>query len=131
MFRNREFWRHFLPQTLQMLGLVLVLSLSCIQGSAQATQGSIFGVVKDSAGAVVSGAQVTLTNTDEGATRVAKTNGVGGYQFVDVKAGHYNIEIIAPNFQKWLAKGVALPVRQQIRTRSLRPLPIWTYRICR
>jgi hypothetical protein len=95
------------------LGLLLVLA--CVQGRAQSTQGSIIGSVKDSAGAVVPGALVTLTNTDEGAVRTTKSNGVGDYRFLDVKAGTYSIGVSAPTFEKWDATGVALEVRQELR----------------
>jgi hypothetical protein len=96
-----------------MLGLLLVLA--CTQVRAQSTQGSIIGSVKDAAGAVVPGALVTLTNTDEGAIRTTKSNGVGDYHFLDVKAGTYSIAVSAPSFEKWDATGVALEVRQELR----------------
>ncbi|HEY1160305.1 MAG TPA: carboxypeptidase-like regulatory domain-containing protein, partial [Terracidiphilus sp.] len=102
-----------LRHALATLGLLLVLA--CMQGRAQSTQGSIVGSVKDRAGAVVPGALVTLTNTDEGAIRTTKSNGVGDYQFQDVKAGRYSVEVMAPSFEKWLASGVELDVRQDLR----------------
>jgi hypothetical protein len=97
------------------LSLLLVLALACTQTRAQATQGAIAGSVKDAAGAVVPGATVTLTNTDEGAVRTVKTNGVGDYRFQDVKAGRYSVEVSAPGFEKWSIYGVALAVRQELR----------------
>ncbi|MDR3726699.1 MAG: TonB-dependent receptor [Terracidiphilus sp.] len=98
-----------------LFGLMLAFALSCTQGWAQATQGAILGIVKDTAGAVVPGAVVKLTNTDEGAIRTVKTNGVGDYRFVDVKAGRYSVEVSATDFQKWTATDVALSVRQNLR----------------
>jgi hypothetical protein len=95
--------------------LLLVLALSCSHGWAQATQGAIIGVVKDTTGAVVTSATVKLTNTDEGTFRTVKTNGVGDYRFVDAKAGRYSVEVSAPNFLKWLATDVVLSVRQNLR----------------
>jgi len=102
-----------LRRSLIALGLLLVLA--CTQGRAQSTQGSITGSVKDAAGAVVPGANVTLTNTDEGAVRTTRTDGVGDYRFQDVKEGHYTVEISAPSFEKWAASGVTLEVRQELR----------------
>ncbi|MGA2653677.1 MAG: TonB-dependent receptor [Terracidiphilus sp.] len=96
-----------------LIGLLLVLA--CGQGQAQSTQGAIVGSVKDASGAVVSGATVTLTNTDEGAVRTTKSNGVGDYRFQDVKAGRYSVEVAAPNFEKWVVSGVVLEVRQELR----------------
>ncbi len=108
-------WQFLLSKPLAALSLLLVLALATTQARAQATQGSIVGSVKDTAGAVVPGATVTLTNTDEGATRTTKSNGVGDYHFQDVKAGHYSVEVSAPTFEKWKASGVVLEVRQELR----------------
>ena len=97
------------------LALLLMLSLAVIAGRAQSTQGSIVGTVKDSKGAVIPAAQVTLINTDEGVSRTTKTNGTGEYSFLDAKASHYTISIEFPGLEKWEASGVTLEVRQQLR----------------
>jgi hypothetical protein len=108
-------WQQIQRRPFAFLGLLLLLALSCSHGWAQATQGAIIGVVKDTAGAVVPGATVKLTNSAEGAIRTVKSNGVGDYRFLDVKAGRYSIEVAAPDFQKWSATDVALSVRQSLR----------------
>jgi hypothetical protein len=108
-------WQQFLRAPLAAIGLLLVLALVCTQSRAQATQGAIVGSVTDAGGAVVPGATVTLTNTEEGAVRVVKTNGVGDYRFQDAKAGHYSVEVTAPGFDKWSVYGVVLGVRQELR----------------
>ncbi len=116
MHRHIQFpWQSLLSKPLATLSLLLVIALASTQAGAQATQGSIVGSVKDTAGAVVPGATVTLTNTDEGAVRTTKSNGVGDYHFQDVKAGHYSVEVSAPSFEKWKASGVVLEVRQELR----------------
>jgi Carboxypeptidase regulatory-like domain len=110
----RNIWQQkSMQRCLSALGLLLVLA--CTQGLAQSTQGSIVGTVKDTAGAVVPGATVTLTNTDEGAVRTTKSNGVGEYHFQDVKAGKYSVEVTAAGFEKWAVTGVVLEVRQELR----------------
>jgi len=101
--------------SLTVVGLLLVFSMICMQSRAQATQGAIVGSVKDAGGAVVPNATVTLTNTDEGAVRTAITNNVGDYRFQDAKAGHYKIEVSAPNFERRTVYGVVLGVRQELR----------------
>ena len=101
--------------SLAVVGLFLLLTLAAIQAGAQATQGSVSGSVKDAAGAVVPGATVTLTHTDEGTSRVAKTNSVGDYRFLDAKPGSYSVVVTAPGFDKWQATGVVLTVRQELR----------------
>ncbi len=102
----------------QILGFAIVLAgcqLISTSGNAQSIQGSILGNVKDVAGAVIAGAEVNLTNTDEGSVRTTHTSDSGDYLFADVKAGHYTVEIIQNGFQKWSATGIALAVRQQLR----------------
>lgn len=96
------------------LALVAICA-SAVPALAQATQGALVGSVKDAAGSVVPNAAVTLTNTDEGTVRTAKSNGIGDYRFLDVKAGHYTIEVAAPGFDKWSATGITLSVRQELR----------------
>jgi hypothetical protein len=112
---NSTFWKQFLRRGFTALGLLIVIALACMQGRAQSTQGAVVGSVKDAGGAVIQGATVTLTNTDEGAIRTSRTNGVGDYRFLDVKAGHYSVGVAAPGFEKWSASQVILEVRQELR----------------
>ena len=51
---------------------------------AQTTYGSIAGVVADSSGAAISGAEVTLTNTGTAEKRVQQTGPDGLYSFVNL-----------------------------------------------
>lgn len=95
--------------------LLMVFAMFASRSNAQTTQGSIVGSVKDSVGAVIPNATVTLTNTDEGTIRTAKSNGVGDYHFLDVKSGHYSIAVEAAGFQKWTVTSVSLAVRQELR----------------
>ena len=83
--------------------------------SAQSIQGSVLGTVKDATGASVPGAEVILTNTDEGTTRVAAANSVGNFEFVDAKAGHYSLTASHAGFERWATSNVVLAARQQFR----------------
>jgi hypothetical protein len=95
--------------------LLLAFVLTVKPAHSQATQGSVAGTIRDPNGSVVANATVTLTNTEEGAQRTTKTNAVGDYQFIDVKAGQYQLDIEASGFEKWEAVGVGLQVRQELR----------------
>ncbi len=98
-----------------LLVLLLGFALACLQSHAQATQGAVIGSVKDAGGAVVPNASVTLTNTDEATIRTIKSNSVGDYRFLDVKAGRYTVAVEAPGFDRWLITDVSLDVRQELR----------------
>ena len=66
----------------------------------QSTFGSVLGVVKDPAGAMVEGAIVQLMNTGTNVQRSMVTSSGGSYQFVNVDVGIYTMTIQAPGFQK-------------------------------
>jgi hypothetical protein len=104
-----------LQRNLALLSLVAAFALTCRQGFAQATQGSVVGTVKDAGGAVVANATVTLNSVEEGTARTTTTNNVGDYRFLDVKAGTYRETVEANGFEKWVATDVALAVRQELR----------------
>lgn len=56
------------------------------------------GVVMDSTGAVISGATVTLTNTDTGVSQLATTGQQGDFRFVSVAPGPYEVTTSAKGF---------------------------------
>src|SRR5580692_5148479 len=93
-------------RALALFGLLLALAIASPVGLAQSTQGAVVGSVKDAKGAVLPGATVILTNTDEGEVRNTATNSVGDFRFLDAKAGRYSVTVTAPGFAKWEASGV-------------------------
>jgi hypothetical protein len=82
---------------------------------AQSTQGTILGSVKDASGAVVPHAAVTLTDLDAGVTRTATTDSSGNYQFLDLTAGRYKVQIAASGFGEETIDNLNLGARQQLR----------------
>ena len=97
------------------LGVLLALMLSGTAAHAQSTQGSILGTVKDTSGALVPGATVTLTNTDEGVVRTTKSNASGVYQFEQAVPGRYNVDVSATGFEPWKVNDAELAARQELR----------------
>ena len=98
-----------------LVAMAMLLALVTTTGWAQSTQGSILGTVKDSSGAIVPGAAVTLTNTDTGIVRTTKSSSSGEYQFLDAVPGHYDIVVTASGFESWKLSGAPLEARQQLR----------------
>ena len=87
-----------LAMTVCLLVSVLVLSLPTFL-SAQATSG-LAGVVTDSSGAVVAGADVKLTNSATAFSATATTNGAGAYQFLHVPPGDgYKLTVSKTQFR--------------------------------
>ncbi len=81
----------------------LVLSLLCLAPAARAQfiTGSLSGTVRDTTGAVVPKANVTLTNEATNDARTTVSNGDGYFSFAAVPAGTYSITVSAPGFQAW------------------------------
>lgn len=75
-----------------------IATLAPIPAAAQADLGSISGVVSDSTGAVIAGAQVKVTNTATGAIRTTVTNSKGEYSLTQLNPGTYSVSITAPGF---------------------------------
>lgn len=95
--------------------LLLVFLFANATSRAQSSQGAILGTVKDPAGALVSNALITLTNTDEGIVRETRSNSAGDFQFLDTKAAHYSLMVSAKGFEMWWVKDSVLAARQQLR----------------
>jgi hypothetical protein len=90
--------------------IVLTTSLSL---HAQSTSGTVDGTVVDSTGAVVAGAQVTLTNTGTQEKRSQPTGAEGLYSFVNVIPGDYRIDIEKAGFKHFARTNVAVQVNQE------------------
>ncbi len=76
--------------------------------SAQILYGTLVGNVMDSTGAVIPGAQVTITNEGTGATRAGEANASGAYNFPTVATGTYRIEVKSDGFRTHTATGVSV-----------------------
>jgi len=81
---------------LPLVALVLILAIPH-SASAQATA-TLNGIVRDSSGAVVAKATVTLHNTSNGTERDSLTNDSGLYVFVSVPPGEYVLKVTKDGF---------------------------------
>src|SRR5205807_6293745 len=78
---------------------------------AQGGTGELTGLVTDPSGAVVAGAQVTLTNSATGEKRAATTTSAGTYRFGALQVvGTYSIEITAKSFKSYKIADVVISV---------------------
>ncbi len=90
--------------------LFLLFAFFCTtQALGQGTDlGTIRGVVTDSAGAVIPGAAVTITDTSTGAVRASTTNGQGNYEVFGLSPGTYTVTITAAGMSEMEIKDVTL-----------------------
>ena len=67
-----------------------------------------YRVVTDSSGAVIAKATVTLRDAESGSQRDTISNNEGYYTFASVPVGQYNLNVAAPGFEGYEAKGIDL-----------------------
>ena len=80
--------------------LTVLILLASWAGTARAqTQGGIGGLVTDSSGAALSGADVTVTNKATHATRKTTTNKEGLYAFPSLPPGVYELKVEQKGFK--------------------------------
>ncbi len=89
------------------LSSVLILGS---RGFAQTASGLISGVVQDESGAVVPGANVTVTNVETGITRSVSTDSAGRYRVPGLISDHYEVQAQLSGFQTEVRKGIELTV---------------------
>ena len=92
----------------------LLVCLACLPVFSQ-TFGEITGTVQDSAGAIVVGARVTVTNTGTAATRETVTTGAGVYTFPSLQPGVYNLRVEQQGFRAAVENNIELQVQQTAR----------------
>jgi hypothetical protein len=92
-----------------------LIALAACRLSAQSTFGAILGTVRDSTGALVAGAQVTLIDTGTTATRTVTTDASGNYAFKNIDVGRYALTFTAQGFEKESLPEIVLTARETRR----------------
>src|SRR6185437_502484 len=94
--------------------LIALLVLSSQSLFAQVDTGAILGTIKDTTGAVIPGATVTLKNDDTGVVVTTTSGSSGEYTFSPVKIGHYSIAAEFKGFQRVEHSQVSVQVQQRV-----------------
>jgi hypothetical protein len=89
-----------------------VLLVAPAQG--QISTATINGTVQDASGAVVVGADVTLTNTDTGVKRIIRSAANGRFTLAEVPPGNYDLAVKKENFNVAERRGILLGVNQTL-----------------
>ncbi len=77
--------------------------------------GSLSGEVRDSSGALIARAAVTLFNPGAGIALTTATNSAGSYYFASVPVGNYELKISAPGFSTYSRTAIAINVTGNVR----------------
>ena len=94
--------------------LPLLLVLACAGAFAQANS-DVTGIVTDQTGAVVAGANVTLSDPSSGFTRDTVSGPTGLYEFGGLNPGNYNLKVTAKGFEAFQQTAIVVNVSGTFR----------------
>jgi len=108
-------WAARTKGAVQVLGGVFAVLLLCLPAFSQGSFGRILGTVTDQSGGVVSGATVTVIDTERGINRTLTTDDAGAYNAPNLTAGNYTVRVEAKGFKKLERQGVTIEVGHEVR----------------
>ena len=104
MFQNRR-----------VAGTLLCLTLLAATGNAQIRSGTITGSAQDASGAVVTDADVTVTNTATNVSYTTRTNQAGLFTVPYLEDGTYSVAVTKAGFETFTETSVHLDPSQTAR----------------
>ncbi len=96
-----------------MMALVALVGVSPMEG-AQIGQGALTGIIRDSSGAAVPGADVTARAVATGNTRATKSGGAGAYLLQGLSPGTYELRVTLTGFREHLRQGVHIATGETV-----------------
>ncbi len=97
------------------VSLLVLMAAACYPLAAQNTMTAVLGTVRDSTGAVVAGARVTVTNADTNFSRDAITDDLGEYRVDSLAVGDYQVSIQGTGFAEFIQKDLVLELKVPAR----------------
>ncbi|HEX4156639.1 MAG TPA: carboxypeptidase-like regulatory domain-containing protein [Acidobacteriaceae bacterium] len=94
--------------------LFVALLLTSGLAVAQETRATLTGRVTDPTGAIIPGAQITVTQTTTGTVTHIVSNHAGVYNAPFLQPGPYSIAVSAPGFQNYLHRNLVLETEQTV-----------------
>ena len=83
------------------LSALFLLAALAFPGWSQSDLSTITGTVKDSTGAAVPNAKVSVSNQGTGVSRETTTNDLGAYTVSNIPSGKYTVTVEAQGFKKY------------------------------
>src|SRR5690349_10977007 len=102
-------------RTIRTVGAALMILAISNLGLAQQTTATFAGVVTDSSGAVLPGAEVQFTNEGTAAVLQQVTSETGEFLFNFVAVGTYTLKISLPGFKTYESRSIPLGAAQNVR----------------
>jgi hypothetical protein len=97
------------------LPVILALATPALVTAQAVANAQIHGVVTDSTGASVPGADIKATQTNTSQAVSAQSNSVGSYVLPNLPVGPYTLQVSAPNFSMYIQSGILLQVANDVQ----------------
>ena len=95
------------------VSILTLFTLSAVVAHADVT-GSVTGVVRDRAQAVVAGAKVTIINVQTNLSQGVTSAADGSFHFLALPAGSYKVTATAPGFRPYTGTNITVQVNDQL-----------------
>lgn len=111
---------HTVPASAQQVAVELKVSSDLPnaprpQTSESEDSGAIRGTVKDSSGAVIADASITLKATDSADSRSAKSDDTGTFNFANLNPKTYRVTVKAQGFATWISSSIAIHASERFK----------------
>jgi hypothetical protein len=93
--------------------MAMVVFLGVVVCRGQQVEASLYGFIKDQAGAAVPEAQITVTNEANGISVSVKSGPDGSYTVNALRPGSYSLTVTQTGFEKSVQTGIQLDVNQK------------------
>src|ERR1700722_8576311 len=107
--------RTYKTAVLRILYLSLILSLFSVSARAQFENGSLVGTIRDTSGAIVAGASVTVSNIATGIESKVVSDSNGNWEVPSLRVGNYHVTATMTGFTTAVADNIALSVGSRQR----------------
>ncbi len=97
------------------LPVILVLVTPTLVSAQAVANAEIHGVVTDSSGSSVPGADIKATQTDTRQVVSTQSNSAGAYVLANLPVGPYTLQVSAPNFSMYVQSGILLQVANNVQ----------------
>ena len=91
---------------------VTLMALFASVSFGQVTSGDLVGTVKDPSGAIVSNANVTVTNQATGVVVSVKSGSDGEFRAGNLLPGNYSVAVSSSGFQTYTLHGVTIDINK-------------------
>src|SRR5215470_9153375 len=102
-----------IKRSIVLVSLVLLAALNCFPQS-QTASGNMSGIITDATGAVLAGANITVTNVDTGVERSVVSDTAGNFRIFLLPPATYEVKVQVSGFSTYTRRPVQVTVGETV-----------------